>query len=357
MRLHPLRPNLILLSCVMVVALAGCSAEPAGGTQTQAAVQAAPEVPTAQSAPTVEPDPTPTSQAFDVNTLPISDAALGEFPYFTLPAGYTSKGPGRTEKSATKDFARFPFWVDQKDQWIEGKFYYAAFAAEQGKDFSEFEISKNFDSAIRQLGGTKVGEGNIPVDVVKNWGPEINGGFRLGIDPARYKYPASTSSVWVIRRNDGNIWVFLTTNPKRGGYVVGKETAYTQTSELISASTLKQAIDATGKVAIQVNFATDKTDILPDSQSQIDQVVQLLKDDAALKLAINGHTDNTGSTSHNQALSEGRAQSVIAALVAKGIAPTMLTAEGFGDTQPVADNGSEEGKAKNRRVELVKVSN
>ena len=86
-----------------------------------------------------------------------------------------------------KDFARFPCWVDTKDQWIEGKFYYAAFAAEKGKDFSEFEISKNFESVIRQLGGTKVGEGVIPAEVVKKRAPEITGGFKLGIEPARYR--------------------------------------------------------------------------------------------------------------------------------------------------------------------------
>lgn len=137
--------------------------------------------------------------------------------------------------------------------------------------------------------------------------------------------------------------MFLSTNLKLGGSVVGKETAFTQTSELISASSLKPSIDATGKVAIQVNVTTDTTDMLPESQSQSDQVVQLLKDDAALKVAVNGHTGDTGSKSHNQVLSEGRAQSVAAALVAKGIASAVLTAEGFGDTQPVADNRTAEG--------------
>lgn len=76
--------------------------------------------------------------------------------------------------------------------------------------------------------------------------------------------------------------------------------------------------------------------------------------DPSLKLAVNGHTDNSGDPAHNQRLSEGRAKSVAAALTAKGIDASRLSAKGFGQDYPVADNGTEEGKAKNRRVELVK---
>ena len=103
-----------------------------------------------------------------------------------------------------------------------------------------------------------------------------------------------------------------------------------------------------------MNFATDKTDILPDSLPQIEQVAALLKDDPSLKLAVNGHTDNTGDAAHNQQLSEGRAKAVVALLTGKGIEASRLSAAGFGAMQPVADNGTDEGKAKNRRVELVK---
>ena len=83
-------------------------------------------------------------------------------------------------------------------------------------------------------------------------------------------------------------------------------------------------------------------------------MVQLLKEDASLQLAINGHTDNTGNTARNQTLSEGRAKAVVDAIVAKGVDAARLAAAGFGDSQPVADNGSEAGKARNRRVELVR---
>lgn len=118
-------------------------------------------------------------------------------------------------------------------------------------------------------------EGNIPTDVVKTWDPEITNGFKLGIDPARYRFSVSSSLVWLIRRNDGNIWVFLTTSLKRGGYVISKEVPFAQTSQLISTSSLKQAIEVRGKIAIQVNCATDQTAI--SVSDLVQQVIECAK--------------------------------------------------------------------------------
>src|SRR3546814_1302475 len=106
-------------------------------------------------------------------------------------------------------------------------------------------------------------------------------------------------------------------------------------AKLINASAMKQSLDATGKVARQVNFATDSTVIEASSKPQVDQVVQLLQDDPSLRLSIDGHTDNTGDGQHNQVLSEGRAESVVAELVARGIDAARLQAQGYGDSQPV----------------------
>jgi len=85
-------------------------------------------------------------------------------------------------------------------------------------------------------------------------------------------------------------------------------------------------------------------------------VIESLKIDRSLKLEISGHTDNTGTADHNQKLSEARAAAVVQALTTRyGIAPDRLTAKGFGDRRPVADNATDVGKAKNRRVELRKM--
>jgi len=109
------------------------------------------------------------------------------------------------------------------------------------------------------------------------------------------------------------------------------------------------------KVVYSAGIPTNKANMLPASQPQIDEVATLLGKEPTLKLAINGYTDDTGSSAHNRSLSEARAMSVVAALVARVIAPDRLQAKGFGDSHPVADNDTDKGKAKNRRAELVRL--
>ena len=122
------------------------------------------------------------------------------------------------------------------------------------------------------------------------------------------------------------------------------------------AAALDSAINQDGHVAVYgIHFDTGKADILPDSQSTLNEIVKLMQQDAALRLRIEGHTDNQGNASANQTLSEKRAQSVVAWLTAHGVPAARLTAKGFGQTKPVADNSTEDGRAKNRRVELAKL--
>ncbi|MBU7577948.1 MAG: OmpA family protein, partial [Flavihumibacter sp.] len=85
---------------------------------------------------------------------------------------------------------------------------------------------------------------------------------------------------------------------------------------------------------------------------ELDKLVQLLKDNPTLRIQINGHTDAVGKASDNLALSNARAQAVVDYLVKKGIQPARLSFKGFGATQPIADNNTEEGRAKNRRTEV-----
>lgn len=110
-----------------------------------------------------------------------------------------------------------------------------------------------------------------------------------------------------------------------------------------------------GHVAVYgIQFASGKAAIQPDSEPILNQIVDLLKNDPNLKLRVEGHTDNTGNKDANKRLSQERATAVAAWLSQHGIDHGRLTAAGFGDTRPLADNSTEEGKAKNRRVELVK---
>lgn len=92
-----------------------------------------------------------------------------------------------------------------------------------------------------------------------------------------------------------------------------------------------------------------------DSLPAVDEVVKLMQGEPALKLRVEGHTYATGDAAHNRTLSLARAESVVQAITAKNIAAQRHTAAGKGPDQPLADNGTAAGKAKNRRVELVRV--
>lgn len=337
------------LALAILLALAACkpnreSAKPAAQPPATETPQAA--TPEAAGAADAKAGAEPSAgKAFNIDSVPVSQVALGEFPYIALPAGYSS----RSYSTATKDFARFPFWAKGEAHWVEGKMYLATFGAESGKSMSKYEVRKNFDDLVQQMGGKQISEEKIPNDTIKSWGDEFTQEFNRGLGDV-YNGPATT---YLVRRDDGNIWIHLAISGT-GSYVVAKEKDFKATARLLPAAELKQQLDTAGKVTLHVNFATDSTDMLPDSLPQIDQVMQLLKDDPALKLSVNGHTDNSGDAAHNQQLSEGRAKAVVAAIVGKGADAARLSAKGFGQQQPLADNGSEAGKAKNRRVELVK---
>jgi outer membrane protein OmpA-like peptidoglycan-associated protein/tetratricopeptide (TPR) repeat protein len=115
---------------------------------------------------------------------------------------------------------------------------------------------------------------------------------------------------------------------------------------------------ATGAVAVLKNifFDPNKYDLKPESGAELAEIVQLLKDNPTLKIQINGYTDNSGNPADNIKLSEDRAKSVTDYLIAKGIAPTRLSSKGWGDTLPIADNNTPEGRARNRRTELKVIS-
>lgn len=114
-----------------------------------------------------------------------------------------------------------------------------------------------------------------------------------------------------------------------------------------------QPLEADASIILKnIFFDVNQFTLRPESFAELDNVVRLLTDNPSLKISINGHTDNTGNASDNLKLSKNRAGAVVNYLVGKGVQASHLSAEGFGASQPVADNQTEEGKAKNRRTEL-----
>src|ERR1051326_7795855 len=104
-----------------------------------------------------------------------------------------------------------------------------------------------------------------------------------------------------------------------------------------------------------INFDIDKATIKPESMGTLNMIVQVMKDNPDIKFEVDGHTDNSGTAPHNMALSQQRADAVKDQLTSMGIDASRLSSKGFGDTKPIGDNNSLEGKANNRRVEFVKM--
>ncbi|MDR0575751.1 MAG: OmpA family protein [Tannerella sp.] len=105
-----------------------------------------------------------------------------------------------------------------------------------------------------------------------------------------------------------------------------------------------------------ITFDIGKSTIKPESMGEINRIAKLMTDNPALKFSVEGHTDNTGSAAINQTLSDARSAAVVAKLVKMGVAKDRLASAGKGQNSPIADNSTDEGRAKNRRVEFVKIN-
>jgi OmpA-OmpF porin, OOP family len=206
---------------------------------------------------------------------------------------------------------------------------------------SPLQIMRNFQNAARKAGATLEGE-------YSGWcAGTLDESLRVGNGCTNYgvsmRFP----------RADSELWAYVQAGGEGESYelVIAEREAMKQD---VVANELLDKINTDGFVAMYFNFETGQSRILPDSDSQLDQVATALRSAPALQLEVAGHTDNVGSADANQTLSEARAKAVVAALVARGVPAERLAARGHGQTAPIADNRSEEGRAKNRRVELVK---
>ena len=156
--------------------------------------------------------PAPVDGGFDVHSLPLSAATLGAFPYITLPAGFSSQGFGKINKAS----ARFPFWANNMEFWVDGRFYGTTFKTLPD---AEYSLEGEFAERVRRLGGAEVGNGKIPPSVTKSWPDSITVGFVDGLGDV-YNNPVKT---WLIRHVSGNIWIQLVSNSAGGSYIIAHE--------------------------------------------------------------------------------------------------------------------------------------
>lgn len=185
--------------------------------------------------------------------------------------------------------------------------------------------------------------------------------FTQGVEDAR---------LWVGRldRREGPVWVLVFTGLS-GNAGDSRFSGRVQVLvDVLDKGTMEQRMVTVGAKEIETNigrdgkqviygilFDTDKADIKPESKAQLDEIAGLMKANPSLKVHIVGHTDNQGTVEHNLGLSQRRAEAVVRALSTQyGIPAARMVARGLGPFSPVATNDTEDGRAKNRRVEIVK---
>ena len=227
-------------------------------------------------------------------------------------------------------FDKYEFRIsDQKNQVIEGHhltIYYDLNDNVQAP--SPLQIGRNYTNAAKKVGGQLV-----------------------------YEYDdAGENVVLKVVKNGTEVWAHVYASAN-GSYNIQLIEKQAMNQDVIAdANSMANSIKESGKVAVYgIYFDTGKSTLKPESQPTLQEITKLLKADPNLKLYVVGHTDNTGAFDANMKLSMDRAGAVVNALVSQfSVNVARLRACGDGPTSPVASNENEEGKALNRRVELVK---
>ncbi|KPJ72808.1 hypothetical protein AMJ52_05065 [candidate division TA06 bacterium DG_78] len=226
-----------------------------------------------------------------------------------------------------KEFDQMEFVDNQGNETkVEGKKYYISHYINSGVQApSDVQILRNFINAIQKIGGTKI-------------------------------YEESYDAYLKIEKADMVTWVHVHTWNGGEGYDLNIIEEKKMVQEITAdAKSMAQDISTTGRVAVYgIYFDFNKADVKAESEPVLKEIANLLKKNPKLNLYIVGHTDNIGSLTANMDLSQRRAEAVLQVLVSKhGVDAKRLKSQGVGPLCPVAPNTTEEGRAKNRRVELV----
>ena len=273
-----------------------------------------------------------------------------DHPLFTRMTNYELYGCATTDFDAV-DFPRQELkeWGNPEDYTtVEGKIYAVSYQLKEGATMvSSLQIVRNFQNAVTKSGGTVIGDYDEKIypslpETATKYLAESPGGATFN------RYTTMT-----LAKGGSEFWVYVCASEEYQDYmllIVEKQAM----KQEVSVNELEKQLIKDGFLTYYINFDTGRATVKPESVGSIDQIAGLLKAAPTLKVSIEGHTDNIGMAESNKKLSEDRAKAVMAAVVAEGIASDRLSSMGRGQDHPVADNRKEEGRALNRRVEVVK---
>jgi outer membrane protein OmpA-like peptidoglycan-associated protein len=256
------------------------------------------------------------------------DSEYKDAPYFSgMPSFTISDGEDI-------EFDSYNFFNSKDCTTVEGRKFKRIYSLKEGaKKSSVIQISRNYANAVKNMGGTVLYEG-APQDAEC----ADNNGIQMMVG----KIIKDGNEIWLevasFNGDDYHLTLLIKESMKQE----------------VTASDMYSALNRDGHIALYINFDTGKSIIKAESKPIIQQIVQMLKSNPNLAIRVEGHTDNVGSQESNKKLSDDRAKAVVAAIVAGGVDAKRLSATGYGQDKPIADNSTEEGRAKNRRVELVK---
>lgn len=223
---------------------------------------------------------------------------------------------------------------------------YAAAAMPRGKSERNHQVEGQLDRTVYRCPA-----GKSPLELGRNTETALrNAGFQI-----LFTDVYAGGARFYMTAQKGPYWVNLGVVSDAYDLTVVKQKEMEQ-AMTANADGWAEQVKQTGRVSVYgINFDTGKATIRAESEPVLNEVAKMLQANAPWAMLVAGHTDNVGANDMNLALSRQRAESVIAWLAGRGVDKTRLAPAGFGDTRPVAPNTDEEGRRKNRRVDLVKV--
>lgn len=281
------------------------------------------------------------------DSMDISTADVGKFPYLTPPEGYIYDRFAKNRNFAEK----YHFYKDSSIVTISGKYFRALVQKSDDpkyrkEKFNDSLVVTYYENAIKQLGGAEVYADDKPLKKLD----------RIDVDLANQPV-AGTYRQFLIRTPEGNVWFDLEYD-----YDTVRQAVYSAFFEgfvkeqvfFMPADIMRVALNRNGKVVLYINFNTNQSILAPDGDAQVKEIAKLMQMDTGLRFFIEGHTDSLSTPERDKRLSTERVITVMKRLESLHIKKYRFDGTGFGSERLLVLSDYDENRSKNRRIELIR---